>query len=80
MSTLDRVALDLGSSSAVLDRQIQDQSGTLFDFQADDVFYAVKGQTYAYYLILRELKDDFAQVVRDPDGYRIELIEKVAGD
>lgn len=67
MSTLDRVALDLGSSSAVLDRHIQEQSATLFDFQADDVFYAVKGQTYAYYLVLRELKEDFSQVVRDRD-------------
>jgi hypothetical protein len=67
MATLDRVANDLGSSSAVLERQIAEHSGEFMDFHADDVFYAVKGQVYAYYLVLRELRGDFAGIVRDRD-------------
>jgi hypothetical protein len=65
LSTLDRIALDLGSSSAVIDRQIAEQSGSLFDPKADDIFYFVKGQAYAYALVLRELKLDFANVARE---------------
>jgi hypothetical protein len=64
-ATLDRIALDLGSSSAALDIHIREQSGAMLDFGADDLFYNVKGQTYAYYLILRELEADFAAVVRE---------------
>jgi hypothetical protein len=64
-ATLDRIALDLGSTSAALDAHIREQSGAMLDFAADDLFYNVKGQTYAYYLILRELEADFAAVVRE---------------
>jgi hypothetical protein len=71
MATLDRVALDLGSSSAVLERHVAEQSGAVLDFEADDVFYSVKGQIYAYYLVLRELKEDYAGVVRDRDVGRV---------
>ena len=63
---LDRIAADIGSSSAALDRQIRENSG-LFDLHADDLFYAVKGRLYAYYLILRELAIDFEKVLDDRD-------------
>ena len=63
---LDRIAADLGSSSAALDRQIRENSG-LFDLTADDLFYAVKGRLYAYYLVLRELAIDFDNVLADRD-------------
>ena len=63
---LDRIAADIGSSSAALDRQIRDHSG-LFDLHADDLFYGVKGRLYAYYLILRELAIDFDNVLADRD-------------
>ena len=62
LATLDRMAADLGSSSAALDQRLND-GPALFDTQADDVFYGVKGQLYAYYLLLRELRIDFASVV-----------------
>ena len=65
LATLDRIALDLGSSSAAIDGQIAEHSGSLFDPKADDIFYFVKGQTYAYALVLRELKQDFANVARE---------------
>lgn len=66
LATLDRMASDLGSASAVLDRRIAEGSG-LIDTEADNVFYTIKGQTYAYYLLLRELEADFDVVVHDRD-------------
>lgn len=63
---LDRIAADIGSSSASLDRQIREYGG-LFDLHADDLFYGVKGRLYAYYLILRELAIDFENVLADRD-------------
>lgn len=65
LATLDRIALDLGSSSATLDRHIAEHSGDWIDGDADDIFYGVKGQTYAYYLLLRELAIDFEQVIAE---------------
>ncbi|MGH6915999.1 MAG: DUF2333 family protein, partial [Geminicoccales bacterium] len=65
-ATLDRFAADLGSSSAALDQQVS-RAGLLPDFQADNLFYHTKGRLYAYYLLLRELQVDFADVIRDRD-------------
>ncbi len=64
-ATLDRIALDLGSASAALDHHISESSGRWIDFQADDVFYYVKGQTYAYFMVMRELQQDFAGVIKE---------------
>ena len=55
LATLDRIAADIGSSSAALDQQLAEHSGFGLDFEADNVFYANKGRLYAYYLLLREL-------------------------
>ena len=55
LATLDRIAADIGSSSAALDQHLAEHSGFGLDFEADDVFYANKGRLYAYYLLLREL-------------------------
>jgi hypothetical protein len=65
MATLDRFALDMGASSATLDRQISEHAGDLIDNAADDVFYGIKGQSYAYYMIIRELGLDYAKVLRE---------------
>jgi hypothetical protein len=67
LATLDRIANDIGSSSASLDRHLADASGFGVDFQADDLFYANKGRLYAYYLLLRELGHDYARVIRERD-------------
>lgn len=67
LSTLDRIALDVGSASAAIDRQIHEGSGLWIDTQSDDVFYSVKGQAYAYYMLLRELREDYANIVRDKE-------------
>tara|TARA_R110002167_G_scaffold222826_3_gene427774 strand:+ start:2638 stop:3612 length:975 start_codon:yes stop_codon:yes gene_type:complete len=65
LATLDRIALDLGASSATLDTRIAEYSGRWLDTRADDIFYGVKGQTYAYYLLLRELAVDFQGVIAE---------------
>src|SRR3546814_18966853 len=61
----DLIALDIGSSSAALDSRIREGSHLWIDWQSDDVFYSVKGQMYAYDLLLRELRQDFSNVIRD---------------
>ncbi|MBM3521899.1 MAG: DUF2333 family protein, partial [Alphaproteobacteria bacterium] len=60
-------ALDLGSSSAVLDQRISEHGGSVFDRRADDIFYSIKGQSYGYSLVLRELAQDFAVIIRERD-------------
>lgn len=65
LATLDRIALDLGKSSATIDTQVAEHSGSWIDTRADDVFYGIKGQTYAYYLLLRELGLDFQGVIAE---------------
>jgi hypothetical protein len=64
-TTLERIASDLGSSSAAIAEQIARGSGWLPDVRADDLFYAVKGRAYAYFLLLRGLGADFAQVIAE---------------
>jgi hypothetical protein len=64
LETLNRIAADIGSSSAALDEHLA-QSGFGLDFQADDLFYANKGRLYAYYLLLRELGQDYARVIAE---------------
>ncbi|MSO64323.1 MAG: DUF2333 family protein [Alphaproteobacteria bacterium] len=66
LATLDRFASDLGSSSASLQQRLAVGSA-LFDTDADDVFYHVKGQLYAYYVLLRELGQDYDRVIRERD-------------
>lgn len=64
LATLDRIALDLGASSSALDSYIRANSGGFLpDTGADDEFYQVKGQVYAYALILRALRHDFKSVI-----------------
>ena len=65
LALMDRLALDLGSSSAVLDQRITEEGGNPFDTRADDIFYSIKGQAYAYFLILRELRKDYGSLIKD---------------
>ena len=64
-ATLDRIALDIGSSTAVIDKHIAENSGAYIDFQADDLFYGFKGQAYAYYMILSALSQDYESLIRE---------------
>lgn len=80
LATLDRIALDIGSTSAVLDRHVVEETGFPIDPQADDLFYFTKGQIYAYYLLLRELRTDFAELIteRELDQAWDELLTSMA--
>ena len=64
-ATLERIAADLGSSSAVIERHVADHAGGFIDLTADDIFYRTKGRIYGYYLLLRELGFDYANVLQE---------------
>jgi hypothetical protein len=66
-ATLERIAADVGSSSAAIDRHLAERSGFGLDFSADDVFYMNKGRLYSYYLLLRALTTDFSKVISERD-------------
>ena len=66
-ATLERIAADVGSASAAIDRHLAERSGFGLDFSADDVFYRNKGRLYAYYLLLRAMQSDFGKVISDRD-------------
>jgi len=64
LATLDRIALDLGASSAVSDGYIaKNAGGFLPDRGADDIFYRTKGQSYAYTEVLKALRVDFTDLI-----------------
>ncbi len=65
MEALERIATDMGSSSAIIDNHIRDYSGNVIDTDAAGIFYAIKGRMYADYLLLRELKRDFADLIAE---------------
>ena len=65
LGTLDRFAADIGSASAAIERKLEARSEFWPDWTADDLFYANKGRLYAYYLLMRALEADFANVIRE---------------
>ncbi len=67
LATLDRMAADMGSASAQIANFNRDVGFFPFSLRADDLFYFNKGRLYAYYLILRELEYDFANVIQERD-------------
>lgn len=71
IAALDRIAQDLGSASAAIEAHIEDRAGFPWDNKVDDVFYKVKGQLYGYYMILRELRRDFDEVIMSRDVAKV---------
>jgi len=66
LATLDRIASDLGASSAALEQYISAEAGGILpDTGADDLFYETKGQVFAYTVILHALEQDFTKVITD---------------
>lgn len=63
-ATLNRIVNDLGSQSAAVDDHLRNESGWLINFDADRLFYSVKGRLYAYHMMLRELGRDFEPLIR----------------
>lgn len=62
---LDRIANDIGGTSAILRERSENYNGGWFDTRADDRFWFAYGQLYGYYGILSAAGSDFAQVVRE---------------
>lgn len=63
-AVLDRIAVDLGSQSGLVDEHLRAGGGWPVNPEADDLFYRTKGKLYAYYLVLREVGRDFDGVIR----------------
>ncbi|MGY9055079.1 MAG: DUF2333 family protein [Alphaproteobacteria bacterium] len=62
---LDRIASDLGASSAALDKRTLESNAGYFDTQADDLFMNIKGRVYGYYMLLRDVGTDFQSIIGD---------------
>jgi hypothetical protein len=62
---LDRIAADLGGSSAALTRKIEGDATYFLDFTADNDFYNTKGRLYAYYIVLRGLGLDMEATIAE---------------
>lgn len=65
MEALERIATDLGSSSAIIDSHIKIHSNNIIDTRSSDIFYYTKGRMYVDYLLLRELKRDFTGIIAE---------------
>ena len=60
---IDRIANDIGATSAVLRERAENNNTGWFDTRADDRFWFAYGQLYAYYGILRAAHLDFEDVI-----------------
>ncbi len=66
LRVIEAVALDLGSDSGTADDAVERGRQVLIDRRADKIFYRIKGKAYAYLILLRGLKQDFATII-EPD-------------
>ncbi len=62
---LDRIANDMGSTSAILRERSENHNGGWFDTRADDRFWFAYGQLYGYYGILSAARADFANTIQE---------------
>jgi hypothetical protein len=62
---LNRAALDIGSSSDALEKQMAAGRKVFIDRRADKLFYFVKGQSYAYFITMRAVREDFKDVLAE---------------
>lgn len=61
---VDRIASDIGSTSAALRDRSDLSNAGWFDTRADNQFWFTYGQLYAYYGILKAAHGDFADVIK----------------
>lgn len=64
-ATIDSIAADLGSQSALISDFVLAHGGELLEFDSNKIYFATKGRLYAYYLIVRDLGKDFAPVIKE---------------
>ena len=63
-SYLDRIASDIGSTTALLKDRAENYNYGFFDPRADDRFWFAYGQLYAYYGFMRAAEADFEDVIK----------------
>lgn len=61
------IGQDLLAQSARIDRYVLEDHSAYFASSSDDLFYDIKGRTYAYGLMLRELGWDHATLLEDAE-------------
>jgi hypothetical protein len=62
---IDRIASDIGSTSAILKDRAENHNAGMFDFRADDRFWFAYGQLYAYYGLMKAAQADFEDVIKE---------------
>jgi len=62
---VDRIANDIGATSAILRERSENYNSGWFDTRADDRFWFAYGQLYGYYGILSAARVDFADVIEE---------------
>jgi hypothetical protein len=62
---IDRIANDIGSTSAILKDRAENHNNGWFDTRADDRFWFAYGQLYGYYGILTAAEADFDDVIKE---------------
>lgn len=60
---LDRIAKDIGSTSAAIKKRSELSNAGWFDMRADNLFMFAKGQLYGYYGIIKAARADFKDVI-----------------
>ena len=60
----------MAKSIHALDTQIREESSSLLDNKADNIFYYQQGKAYAYYLLLKALGNDYKDIIVATDQYR----------
>jgi hypothetical protein len=60
---VDRIREDFTAAAVTIDRQVRERHGFFFSSAASDLFYRIKGQVYAHYIVLKGLADDFQPVI-----------------
>jgi hypothetical protein len=64
MQFVDRIANDLGATSAILRERSELHNDGWFDTRADDRFWFAYGQLYGYYGIMTAARHDFQAVIQ----------------
>jgi hypothetical protein len=62
---IDRIANDIGATSAILKDRSENHNNGWFDTRADDRFWFAYGQLYAYYGLMNAAQVDFSQVLAE---------------
>jgi len=63
-ATLDSIAADLGSQSAIIADFIEQKGGSWLEFDSNKIYFESKGRLYAYYIVLRDLGKDYAELLK----------------